>query len=61
MGNVEVATVVDLGRAVTSSSFFPGSSPTPQPLTAEYVVEEGEKDDFVPMEQSIHIHLHIFT
>lgn len=30
MGNVGVATHVGLGRAVISSSFFPGSPPPPQ-------------------------------
>lgn len=33
----------------------------PQPLIAERIVEEVKEDDFVPVEQLIHIHLHIFT
>lgn len=52
-----------------AQSFPPASSlalPTtpprlPQPLIAECIVEEVKEDDFVPVEQLIHIYLHIFT
>ena len=39
---------------------LPRLSPRPKPLIAEYVVEEVKEDDFVPVEQLIHMHLHIF-
>lgn len=49
-----------------AQSFPPASSLAlpprpPQPLIAEYVVEEVKEYNFVPVEQLIHMHLHIFT
>lgn len=40
---------------------LPWFFPPPQSLISKHVVEEVKEDDFVPMVQLIHMHLHIFT